>query len=97
MFLQPQTYPLVPQKVRDFLRQIQGVTVPKCIEGKEIEILADIQVAKVGDTVIPIYSSVEDAWVDVVYDSWIQMGKVESIEVEELATNWILSNSWWEV
>ena len=97
MFQQPNTYPLVPQKVRSFLRQIQGVTIPHFIKGENIEVLADIQVVQVDDAVIPIYRTIEDAWVDAVYDSWVEVGKIDSSDIGELATKRIQQQSWWRV
>jgi hypothetical protein len=95
MFHQPQTYPLVPQKVKDFLRQIEGVTVPKFIKGDEVRVLNDIQVVKVGNVAIPIYSTVEDVWVDAVYDSWIKVGKIDSPEIREIASQTVMDADWW--
>jgi len=95
MFQQPNIYPLVPQKVKSLLRQIQGVTIPHFIKGENIEVLADIQVVQVDDVVIPIYPTIEDAWVDVVYDCWIEVGKIDSPQIEQLATDKILTPTWW--
>lgn len=97
MFQQPDTYPLVPQKVRDFLRQIEGVTIPKFIEGDKVKVLNDIQAAKIGDVTIPIYSTIEDVWVDAVYDAWIEVGKVDSPEIKEIASQTVMDINWWTV
>lgn len=98
LFQEPRTYPVIPQTVRNFLREVDGVVLPRFIKEDQVTILRDIQAVRIGrDKIIPYYTCVGSPWVDAVYDAWIEIGKIDSPQIGELATTKILSQTWWKV
>lgn len=98
MFQQPKTYPEIPLTITNFLRNVNGVVLPRFIKKDQVEILHDIQVVQVEDQLIPLYSNIEAPWVDAVYDAWIKVGKVDTDpNIEAIAIQSIKSETWWHL
>ena len=103
----PASYPPIPQEVKDYLRVIEEVVVPQCIEGETITIFTP----KIGRSALKpsyatmdegkfffnIYYSKEDIWEDAYYDVW-HSSKDKSDEnlLIDLATESIKSLEYWE-
>ena len=101
----PAFYPPVPQEVKDYLRVIEEIVVPQCIEGETISILT----SKSGSALKPsyatmnegkfffsIYCSKEDVWEDAYYDVWYYSEDKSENLLTYLATESIKSLEYWE-
>ena len=103
----PAFYPPIPQEVKDYLRVIEEVVVPQCIEGETISILTSTFGSALkpsyatmdGKTFFSIYYSKGDVWEDAYYDVWHSSeDKSKSNEnlLTDLATESIKSLEYWE-
>ena len=102
----PAFYPPIPKKVKEYLRVIEEIVVPQCIEGETISIFtpkisSDLKPSYAtmdeGKFFFNIYYSKEDIWEDAYYDVW-HSSKDKSDEnlLTDLATESIKSLEYWE-
>lgn len=98
MFQQPKTYPEMPLTITNFLRNVNGVVLPRFIKKDQVEILHDIQVVQIENQLIPHYSCIQAPWVDAVYDAWIKVGKVDNHpDLVTIAIQNIKNPVWWHI
>ena len=102
----PAFYPPVPQEVKEYLRVIEEIVVPQCIEGETISIFTP----KIGSSALKssyatmdkktffnIYYSKEDVWEDAYYDvGYLREDKSNESLLSNLATESIKSLEYWE-
>jgi hypothetical protein len=100
----PSYYPEVPEEVKSYLRVIDEVVVPECIEGNEISTVTPKvggsalmpSYAMIGDILFAIYQSKEDCWEDAFYDAWYLSEDKEDITLlTDLAIQNIKLLEWW--
>ena len=101
----PAFYPTIPQEVKDYLRVIEEIVVPQCIEGETISILT----SKSGSALKPSYATMDgkfffsiyyskgDVWEDAYYDVWHSSeDKSNENLLIDLAIESIKSLEYWE-
>ena len=103
----PAFYPLIPQEVKDYLRVIEEVVIPQCIEGEAITIFTpkigrsalkpSYATMNEGKTFFNIYYSKGDVWEDAYYDVWHSSeDKSNENILKDLAIESIKSLEYWE-
>ena len=101
----PAFYPAISQEVKDYLRLVEEIVVPECIEGETVSILtpkiggaALYATMDEGKTFFSIYYSKGDVWEDAYYDAWqVSEDKNDINLLTDLAILNIKSLEWWEV
>lgn len=96
----PAYYPVMPVEFEQYLRIIDGVVVPECIEGEEVSIENNIsalrpELARIGNIYFDVYRSKEDVWEDAYYLVWVNAGKVITDKLIEIAVDSVKSLDWW--
>lgn len=100
----PAYYPEVPEETQNYLRFIDEVVVPECIEGEELKVVTPKiggsalypSYAMIGDTLFTIYRSKEDCWEDAFYDAWYLSEDKQNIELlTDLAVQIVQDLEWW--
>lgn len=101
----PAFYPPISQEVKDYLRVVEEIVIPQCIEGETISILTpkissalkpSYATMDEGKTFFNIYYSKEDAWEDAYYDVWHSSDKSDENLLIDLAIESIKSLEYWE-
>ena len=98
----PAFYPVMPVEFEQYLRIVNEIVVPKCIDGNEVSIENNSsalrpELARIGNTYFDIYSSKEDVWEDAYYLVWhsSEDRKNENLLID-LAIESIKSLEYWE-
>lgn len=99
----PAYYPEVPEEVLTYLKEIDGVIVPQCIEGKEIKTrIGDsaffANYAVIENTLFTVYLDKKDCWEDAYYDAWyLSEDKQDEKLLTDLAILNVKNIDWWVV
>ena len=71
----PAFYPTMPIEFEQYLRVVDEIVIPECIEGNEVSTKKHNSalhpyLAKMGNTYFNVYQSKGDVWEDAYYDIW---------------------------
>ena len=101
----PAYYPEVPSEVSEYLREINDIIVPACIEGEELRTVTPKigssalfpSYAMIGSVLFTIYLDKKDCWEDAYYDAWYNSeDKSNENLLTDLAIESIKSLEYWE-